>query len=171
MEQVTDLLKLYPDLRPADVPKDWEPQTAVYVTTEGHKELESVVGPHLVGRLADRAAKGFRDFKGKILRNEGKDDHGIIYGFGSGDTTRICGYFKTEASREYFIVCGAWKGKAGGGNDRPAHADGIVARAMSVRKAGVSGLVEKAIPERKAAQPAESPGETLLRTWAARRPR
>jgi len=167
MEQVTDLLQEFPSLRPPSARKGERPRTAVYLTAKGRKELEEVPATH-VGRLAQAAWKGLQEIR---LRNEGRDDRGIIWAFGSGNTTRICGYFVNESDRKVFVVCGVWSGKEGGGDKRPAYGDTVVATTQRVRGQGVTGIAKEEVPQRTAQDSPESKGEALLRAWAARRSR
>lgn len=78
------------------------------------------------------AEKGFQEECAK-LRPEGPQ----IWAFGkSGNTTRICGYFVNDQTRDDFVVCGVWKGK-GKGNSRPHQAEAIVDRAIRIKREGV----------------------------------
>jgi hypothetical protein len=109
-------------------------KTRVWVTPEGRKEYEEVVIDYIADLFENQAERGFQNYKG-WLRHEGPG----VWAYGTnGETIRICGYFMDEKTRSNFVVCGAWKGKAGRGNSRPHHAEAIVARAISTRSSGVS---------------------------------
>ncbi|HYE63702.1 MAG TPA: hypothetical protein VD997_17050 [Phycisphaerales bacterium] len=110
-------------------------KTRVWVIPEGRKEYNKIVADSYVSDLFEnQAERGFQNYKG-WLRSEGP----YVWAYGTdGETIRICGYFMDEATRKNFVVCGAWKGKAGRGNSRPHHAEAIVKRAIDTRSEGVS---------------------------------
>jgi hypothetical protein len=169
MEQVTDLLDVFPELRPEGIERDAAPRTHVYVTIRARKEIEKNITAERLARFAQQAWKGLQEY---VLRDEGRDSRGVIWAYGSGDTSRVCGYFLNESDRKVFVVCGVWKGKPGSGNERPDRADTVVQTAMQVRSQGVNGV--KSFGNQKthggaAGQPQESEGAALLRAWDARR--
>ena len=128
MDQVTDY---YPDLEPDEGPF----QTRVWVTGDGRKEVGKLRGDaKVLATFRSRANKGFQGYVAPALRSEGAG----IWGFGGRKTTaRICGFFVTDTTREHFVICGAWKGKAGPGSHRPHHAEAIAARTEKIRNEGV----------------------------------
>jgi hypothetical protein len=113
---------------------DDAPKTRIWVTVEGRASMEDA-HEKLVALMENRCGKGIpTDCKLPFLKPEGVG----IYAFARDNPTdRIVGFFLDDKTRKDFVVCGAWKGKHGGGNDRPKKAEAFCQKAASLKREGV----------------------------------
>ncbi len=123
MEQVAELFPQRPNTG-----------TRVWATARGRKEYENITQTDLVAMFEERANKGFQDYRGQALRDEGNG----VWAFGTRTwTVRIAGYFDTDYDRKNFVVCGVWTGKPGRGGKRPPYGDTVAERTATLRRSGV----------------------------------